>query len=178
MQGIVDVELIGLTELQAKLGAITPATQDRLRPFMAQATINLREAVKANIADRFKSTGPLYQSVQSEVSEEPGVIEGRVFTEGVPYAAIQEYGGTTPPHVITPVRAKVLAFMSGGGGFSSGGGMSEMIFTKRVNHPGSRIPERSYARTALADYRVPFTDGIRGVVSGALGDAGFRMAAE
>lgn len=78
------------------------------------------------------------------------------------YAAIHEFGGTTPPHVIVPatrrakgkagrggwhgtgkqmVTGKVLAFQVGG----------RMVFARRVNHPGSRIPSRPYMRPALTD---------------------------
>lgn len=181
MQGVVDVKLIGLTELNASLGAMPAAVQDRLRPFIAQETLNLRNMVKSNIAQRFRSTGPLYHSVQSQVTEEPGRIEGRVFIDGadVPYAAIQEYGGTTSAHEIVPVRAKVLAFMGGGPMQFKGSSSSGMVFTRRVSHPGSRIPERSYAREALAYERVPFRDGIRAVVQSAIGETfAYKMAAE
>lgn len=64
----------------------------------------------------------------------------------VPYARIHEKGGVTPPHVITPKRASVLAFWSTG---RSGGG--SLIFAKKVNHPGSNIPARPYLEPALKD---------------------------
>lgn len=46
------------------------------------------------------------------------------------YAAIQNFGGKTGPHVITPRNKKALAF---------GGRV-----VKRVNHPGSVIPARPF----------------------------------
>lgn len=46
------------------------------------------------------------------------------------YAAIQNFGGETKPHVIVPRNARALRF----------GG----IFAKRVNHPGSKIPARPF----------------------------------
>jgi hypothetical protein len=58
----------------------------------------------------------------------------------VPYGAIQEYGGTTRAHLIQAKNAKALAFTVGGG----------LRFARRVQHPGSRIPERSFLRSALA----------------------------
>ena len=39
----------------------------------------------------------------------------------------------TKPHVITPKRAKVLRFNAGGGGGATG----DVVYTKRVNHPGT-----------------------------------------
>lgn len=173
----ISIELRGLTSLVAKLGRLPLASRDRLRVFMARFTLQLRDQVKANIADRFQSKGPLYQGVQSEIEESTDEVSGRVFINDVPYAAIQEYGGTTPPHVIVPKNAQALAFLTRGGGFSSGGGGSTLVFAKRVNHPGSRIPERSYARLALVQTRGAFETGIRAVTAEAVQEA-FSLAAE
>lgn len=179
MSDPISFELRGLVELDAYLAGMPPTLRDKLRPFMAAFTLRLRDQVKANIADRFKSTGPLYQSVQSEMEETVGSISGRVYTDGVAYAAAQEYGARTPAHTIVPINAQALAFMSPFGlGFSSGGGANALIFAKKVNHPGSVIPERSYARLALAQLRAPFKDGIRAVVDEAMGTGAFAMAAQ
>jgi hypothetical protein len=50
------------------------------------------------------------------------------------------------------------------------------VIVRKVNHPGSRIPSRSYARLALVQERAGFENGIRGVVASATAD--FSMAAE
>ena len=171
--------IIGLRELQAKLQRIPPDVQNRLRPFMASATIVLRNMVKGNIELRFRSIGDLYKSVRSSMTERPGAITGRVYTQGIPYAAIQEYGGETRPHDILPVHGKALAFQMRGGGYAGGIGSdwrrgfgrgsfeTALTIVRKVKHPGSRIPQRSYAQLALFQYRVPFQDGIRQVVDGA-----------
>ena len=44
-------------------------------------------------------------------------------------------------HTILPSKGGVLAFVTGDG----------QHFARRVEHPGSLIPERSYLRSALAD---------------------------
>jgi phage gpG-like protein len=59
----------------------------------------------------------------------------------VEYAAIQEYGGRTPAHVIEPKNKKALAFEIG----------DETIIRRQVHHPGSVMPERSFLRSALRD---------------------------
>lgn len=69
-----------------------------------------------------------------------GNIVGEIGPQGVPYAAIHEFGGVTKPHRITPRGAKVLAFQMNG----------KDTFAKYVNHPGSTIPARPYLRPALA----------------------------
>lgn len=163
MPSSVGVELRGLTELNATLDAVDPSLRSRLRVFFATFVIRLRDQVKTNIAAIFRSTGPLYQSVQSELEEDGDAITGRVFTQGVPYAQIQEEGGRTPPHIILPKTASVLAFMDPGGMGGPGG----LVFAKRVNHPGSNIPARPYASLALTQMRGEFEGGIRGVVMAA-----------
>lgn len=71
--------------------------------------------------------------------EGPNVV-GEIGPEGVPYAAIQEFGGTTSPHDIRPRHGAALRFMFGG----------REVFAKVVHHPGSKIPARPYLRPALA----------------------------
>ena len=87
-------------------------------------------------------------------------MSGAVFSQGVPYARIQEDGGRTPPHIIVPKMARVLAFS----------GPAGLVFAKRVNHPGSNIPGRSYMKSAVAQMRGEFNDGIRQVVNDAIGE--------
>lgn len=72
-----------------------------------------------------------------------GELEGEIGTEGVPYAAIQEFGGMTRAHTIMPRNGKVLAFLQNG----------NQVFAKGVNHPGSNIPARPFLRPALAAKR-------------------------
>jgi phage gpG-like protein len=57
------------------------------------------------------------------------------------YAAIHEYGGRTSAHEILPAKAQALCFMVGGA----------TRFARRVQHPGSNIPARSYLSSALQD---------------------------
>lgn len=86
----------------------------------------------------------------------PAQVRGSVFTQGVPYAAIHEYGGTTRPHMIYPKSAGGMLVFEWRG---------EMQYRKSVSHPGSKMPERSYMRTALAD-RIDIIR--RSVLAGAL----------
>jgi len=172
MSDAISISLVGLKELDAKLDHISPAVQNRLRVFMSRFTLTVRDQVKTNIAERFKSEGPLYQGVKSEQTEERESITGRVYIDEVPYAAIQEYGGVTSPHVIEAINGKALAFLSPSAlGLSSGGGSNALVMVKKVNHPGSRIPERTYARLALVQLRNEFEDGIGEVVGDGLDDA-------
>lgn len=88
-------------------------------------------------------SGTLLNSIgaSKKVYEEAGGnVVGEIGSQGVPYAAIHEFGGTTKPHRIEPRNARVLAFQANG----------QDVFAKFVNHPGSVIPARPYLRPALA----------------------------
>ena len=74
--------------------------------------------------------GPLQQSIRITSVDEWAARVG----SDRPYAAIHQLGGTTPAHVIAATRARFLAFQSG----------DAMIYRRRVNHPGSRIPARPF----------------------------------
>ena len=87
-------------------------------------------------------TGTLADSITASVTAEADGVLASVGSEGdVKYAAIQEYGGKTSAHEILPVKGKALAFVVG----------DAQHFARRVEHPGSVIPERSYLRSALED---------------------------
>ena len=87
-------------------------------------------------------SGALRDSIVARVSADTDGVAASVASEGdAKYAAIQEYGGKTGAHEILPVKAQALAFVAGG----------SQRFARRVEHPGSLIPERSYLRSSLAD---------------------------
>jgi phage gpG-like protein len=103
-------------------------------------------------------SGDLRASVTSGSSIDGQGVIGRVGVAGdVKYAAIQEYGGKTAAHEILPSKAAALAFIAGGA----------LRFARRVEHPGSTIPERSYLRSSLQD----MTDEIIEALGEAPGDA-------
>lgn len=72
-----------------------------------------------------------------------GHVEGSIGPEGIPYAAIHEFGGKTSAHEIRPRLSSSLKFNIGG----------RDVFAKRVMHPGSNIPARPYLRPAIEQSR-------------------------
>ena len=89
-------------------------------------------------------SGTLRDSIAANVSADADGVVASVGSEGdVKYAAIQEYGGKTSAHEILPIKAQALAFVVGGA----------QVFARRVEHPGSVIPERSSLRSSLDDMR-------------------------
>ena len=106
-------------------------------------------------------SGALRASIRSEVTQTDSGIAARVYSSGVPYAAIQEFGGQTPAHVIEAKKAMVLAFEVGG----------NAVFARRVNHPGSKIPERSFLRASLSEMGYEIAAGMKDAVLSGLRSA-------
>lgn len=139
------VEVQGDKELIAKFAAMPGRLKDALFRKMHLITSDLRNYI---IQDKLsgqvlnKRTGKLQQSIAEAVTSANSDVIGRVFSSGdVKYAAIHEYGGHTKAHIIEATNGKALAFMMGG----------KQVFFKRVNHPGSNMPERSFMRSSLKD---------------------------
>jgi phage gpG-like protein len=101
-------------------------------------------------------SGALRDSIRMQASQQDGAIGVEIFSDGdVPYAAIQEYGGKTAAHEILPDKARFLAFAMNG----------SRVFARRIQHPGSQIPERSYLRSALEDQGDDIVQGLTNVVT-------------
>ena len=134
------------------------------RAVEAKAEI-LRDAllakVEANLSGDVLQTrsGALKASIVADLVADATSIVASVASAGVPYAAIQERGGVTPPHDIVPVKARALAFAGTGGA----------MFARRVHHPGSKIPARAPLGSALVSLREEILGGLKGAVLDALG---------
>jgi hypothetical protein len=154
---MMDVQIVGLSELVARLESMDSNVWSRIAIAMDGITDRLADRARSRMAELFANPGVMQASVATSVDDGPPVT-GTVGAYGLPYLAAQEFGVVTRPHDIFPVNAQVLAFFAPGFvPFKSGAG-NDQIFAKAVHHPGSRIPERSYMRSALAMER---TDIIR-----------------
>ncbi len=139
------VSIGGDEALAARLQSL-PATIQAVLRVKAEA---LARALSAHVTqDKLSGqvlrarSGALRDSIAAEVTGEDAKVLARVFSRGdVKYAAIQEYGGRTPPHDIVPDKARALAFIAGG----------RQVFAAIVHHPGSTIPARPYLGPALAE---------------------------
>lgn len=160
-----DVTIIvrGETEVVANLRGMPGSIRSHVRRAIQVLIIQMLGTVKNKLTGPVLNvkTGLLRRSVNQRLEEVDqggqanvsSVIRGTVGTNKrtVPYAAIHEFGGRTRPHVIEAKPGKYLAFRSTAGGFLRGN-KDGMVFTKRVNHPGSVMPERSYLRSTLREY--------------------------
>jgi phage gpG-like protein len=116
--------------LAAKAAELSAALADRVRnDKLMGAVLNAR-------------SGALRDSIGAEVLADGDGVFATVGSFGdVKYAAIQEYGGKTAAHEILPAKTQALAFVAGGA----------QRFARKIEHPGSRIPERSYLRSSLEE---------------------------
>ena len=102
-------------------------------------------------------SGRLKDSIAVTVADTGDGIAAGIGSDA-PYAAIQEFGGQTAPHVIAARNAAVLAFRLGG----------RTVFARRVQHPGSRIPARPFLRAAMAEQADRIRDSLRAAVGAAI----------
>ena len=83
----------------------------------------LRSALEARIQQKLSGevlqtrSGALAASIISSIENDGSDTSVSISSTGVPYAAIQEFGGKTAAHDIVVVNAKALAFSTGGAGF-------------------------------------------------------------
>ncbi|MGH6848443.1 MAG: hypothetical protein ACREC0_13705 [Methylocella sp.] len=137
------------------------AVQDSL---LGQADA-LRGALEARIQQKLSGevlqtrSGALAASIISSIENNGSDTSVSISSTGVPYAAIQEFGGKTAAHDIVAVKAKALAFSMGG----------QQIFAKSVHHPGSTIPARSYLGSSLAEMSDEIESDFKQAILEALG---------
>ena len=151
--------IVGDRELIARLNAMP----DRMRSGLARAITRLGLDLQRRVMGKLGGpvlkvrTGSLRSSINLRVDQSAGAISASVGTN-IKYAAIHEYGGQTAPHEILPKRGRALMFEFKG----------ETRFFRRVHHPGSKIPERSFLRSALNEMRPEIEAGLREAVTGEL----------
>jgi phage gpG-like protein len=158
---MLQISLEGQEALAERLGALP----ERLRAKFAEK-VDLRaqslftQVVDVNLSGGVLNvrSGALRDSIQVEVSQQDNSIGAEVFSNGdAPYAAIQELGGKTAAHEILPNKAQIIAFVMNG----------KQVFARRIHHPGSQIPARSYLRSALeeqsGDIKRELTDVVLGL---------------
>jgi phage gpG-like protein len=141
------LEVQGLEETRARFDAYPAALQAALGAKATELAAALADLVKNDkLSGAVLNTrsGALSDSIAASVTADADGFLASVGSEGdVKYAAIQEYGGKTSAHEILPVKGDVLAFIVGGA----------QHFARKVEHPGSVIPERSYLRSSLEDMK-------------------------
>jgi phage gpG-like protein len=143
----------------AKLERLTPAIRSALRGTIVTLTQALAATVRAKLSGGVLQmrTGALFRSIKSEMVENTATIYGRVYSDGVRYAAIHEFGGT----IQHPGSSKFQAWQ----------GAEGWIYTHFTRPHAIPIPERSYLRSSLAEMRDDIVDRLTEAVRSAAREA-------
>jgi len=155
-EDFISTEIIGDRTLTRNLEFMPDTVRAILLAKVESWTEKLKDKVEDNIVARLNSvTGKLLAGLDMEVTQEGLRIEGRVFIAGVPYAAAQEKGAVTQPHMILPKNGKVLAFIAATG---------DKVFATRVFHPGGQIPAKHFMKDAYREMGPELSRGIKNAV--------------
>jgi phage gpG-like protein len=152
---MLSITVIGDKELIARFSAMPSKLHAALLRKVYELALKLEAHVKNDKLSgqvlNHKS-GNLWRSIQNHVTDGSTSVTGKVYSAGdVKYAAIHEFGGHIPSHVIEAKNAKSLAFVMGG----------QMRFFKQVNWPGATMPERSFLRSSLSDMKDDIVTGLK-----------------
>jgi Bacteriophage HK97-gp10, putative tail-component len=156
-RAVIDARLVGGEGLAARLAALPEAARDGI----GRAMLALAQALQRKIQTEKLSgqvlgvgSGALRAGIGYAVAD-AGARMTLTVGSAAPYARFQEYG-TASSYQILPRAARVLAFPWKG----------ERRFFTRVTHPP--LPERSFLRSALAEFEPQIAAGIEGAVEEAL----------
>lgn len=140
-----NVTIVGKEQFVARMSAMPGRVHDQLFGEITALSKDLENYIKN---DKLlgqvlnQRSGRLRSSIHSDVDDAATLITGRVFSAApMPYAAIHEYGGVIPAHVVYPVKAAALRFVMGG----------QTVFAMSAQIPDIHMPERSFMRSALSD---------------------------
>lgn len=159
MADLLPVKVEGVEDVSAKLAGAPPKVKQAVRRAIEESAIRVTAGAKAKLTDDVLRvrTGRLRRSVHYVMGGSDDAPQAAIGTN-LEYAGIHEFGGQTRAHVIEALNAKALMFQVGG----------QVVFAKRVNHPGSKIPERSYLRSTLGEQSSEIKARIDEAVGGAL----------
>ncbi len=167
---IIAAQIIGAETAVLNIGARKEAVSLALLKEVTRLSFILADKVKTDFltGQALKvQSGRLRRSIVPKVTDDGGLITGIVGTN-VEYARIHELGGQTAPHRIEPRNKKALAWAIKGAAFSPKTKQGMFQFAKGVNHPGSKIPERSFLRAALNAMASDIRQGLEAAIKGAL----------
>ena len=160
------VALVGDQEVIAHLRAMPGNIRKQLSKKVNELRLRLEQKIKD---EKLRGgvlnyrTGKLYGSIFSGTEENATTIMGYAAQDAskAPYGRIHEEGGRTAAHIIEAVNGSALKFNIGG----------KTVFVKKVNHPGSTMPERSYMRSSLREMMQEIKQGLVETVQGGVDDS-------
>lgn len=161
------IEITGDQTLANRLAGVGPSIQREISQSIKELTFELQEYIQANkLSGQVLNvkTGALRAHIFTKVEENSGVTTGTVFISPsqVPYAGVHEFGGT-----IKHPGGTAYSISSAGSRFIPNSDDRVGILrtlgyvTKAHDIP---MPERSYMRSGLKDFRDRILEALRAAV--------------
>jgi hypothetical protein len=147
MSDTIEIELEGTDTLVARLNEANAKLLSLLRSRLTTWAMEIREQSAAAAGSK---TGKLASSITAGVTSSPTSVTVNVRSTGVPYAAIQEFGGSIPGHDIYPVKGVALSFA-----FGMRGSLGNDFFA-RVFWPGATLRPKHYIMGTIQAHRQEF----------------------
>lgn len=160
---MINLTVIGDRELVLRLQNLPAVVQAVIQAKVTALTLKLEARVKEKLSGQVLNvrSGALRRSIFSKIDAIATAIIGKVSSSGdVKYARIHELGGKTKAHVIEPKGKKALAF-GGFVGMGQWGLFAKSVIVRKVNHPGSVIPKRSYLASSLKEQATDIIAGLK-----------------
>jgi phage gpG-like protein len=169
----ITAQIIGVEAVIAKLNLLGFGAQERVEAEVKRLGLELLRKVKEEkLSGQVLNvrTGSLRRSINMKSVVDRNQITATIGTNKN-YAAIHEFGGQTREHEILPRNAKALLFEANGrttvgvktqtGRYAKSKAKlisaaiadGSLIFSRGVHHPGSKLPMRSFLRSALDEMR-------------------------
>ena len=150
------INLSGDIRAVARITKVRDSVRDSVRERVRILTDALYDRVRENLSGGILKirTGNLLDHLEKIFLESATAITGQVRIRGVPYAAIQDLGGVTAPHVIAAINRTAVSF-------DFHGYMAAFAY---VNHPGSRITPSGYLSGEVTNERDIIIASLTGAV--------------
>jgi len=130
---------------------VAKGAESAFRAYMGRAEARAKRLVSGPVLKR--RSGKLHRSIRATVFRQGSVLVGRLGSDVI-YAAIHEFGGTIPAHIVRPRRARVLRFVVNG----------KVVYAAFARIPTIRMPERPYLRRALREELPAFLADLEAVL--------------
>jgi hypothetical protein len=150
-----EMDVRGMTRTTQRFENATRALHDAILGIITDEVGQVADNARARMGELFKNPGRMQAAISTSVEDGGSFIYGAITAFGLPYLAIQEYGGVVMTPEIFPVNARALHFFTDRAAFfrPEATAATGEVFAKSTRAHPTVLPERSYLRYALAQRR-------------------------
>lgn len=162
------IDITGSEALAAKFTVAGSSIQQEVSQSIKELTYELQEYIQANkVSGQVLNvkTGALRSHIYTRIDESSGITTGTVFisTNQVPYAGEHEYGGT----IRHPGGTAYLISSAGSRFIPNADPLADSL--PRTSAHDIPMPERSYMRSGLKDFKDRILEALRAAVQRGIG---------